>query len=222
MTGIRLKTIYRLLFDHFGPRHWWPADTPFEVAVGAILTQNTNWRNVEAAIANLRWAGALGAEALCRLPVERLEELVRPSGFFRQKAARLHDLSCHLVERYAGDLTAMLAGPLDRVRDRLLERPGIGPETADSILLYAGGHPSFVIDAYTRRLFARLGWFENQPAYAELRRRIMQALPPEAELYKEYHALIVEHCKVYCRKQSPLCASCPLLSVCPTGKRNSA
>ena len=151
-----LSDIFDLLAAHYGPLHWWPAETPFEVVVGAILTQNTNWRNVERAIAHLRAAGTLTPEPLLSLPRAELEKLIRPAGFFRQKAERLQLFTAHLFARFGDDLAAMLAGDLDAVRRDLLALKGIGPETADSILLYAGGRPSFVVDAYTRRLFTRL------------------------------------------------------------------
>lgn len=210
----RLYLLFERLAEHYGPLHWWPADTPFEVVIGAFLTQNTAWRNVELAIAALRQAVPLTPRALHDLPRERLEELIRPAGFFRQKAHRLQLFAGHLLHRHAGDLAAMLQGPLDEVREQLLTQPGIGPETADSILLYAAGRPSFVVDAYTRRLLRHYGLLKGDEDYETIRGLFMRHLPADVDLFNEYHALIVEHCKTYCRKR-PLCTSCPLRPHCP-------
>jgi len=215
MNLLDLQTLYARLFDHFGHQHWWPADSPYEVVVGAILTQNTAWGNVEKAIAGLAEEGALSARVLADMPLPRLEALIRPAGFFRQKGARLQRLSRLLVARYHGDVSALCAGELDEARHRLLELQGIGPETADSILLYAAGRPSFVVDAYTRRLGSRLGLLRGDEPYEAIRRRFMEELPAQAPLYNEYHALIVAHCKAFCRKRRPLCCDCPLAEVCP-------
>jgi endonuclease-3 related protein len=214
-----LMQIFDRLAAHFGPLHWWPAETPFEVVVGAILTQNTAWTNVELAIAGLKAAGVLRPEGLRELARDRLEELIRPAGFFRQKARRLQLFVAHLFARCGGDLRSLLAGPLRDVRAELLSLEGIGPETADSILLYAGEHPTFVVDAYTRRLFTRLGILHGTEGYEQIRSLFMVALPEEADLFNEYHALIVEECKTFCRKNTPLCPSCPLLSKCPFGRK---
>ncbi len=214
-----LLSIYQQLFERYGPRCWWPAESPFEMAIGAILTQNTNWKNVEKAIANLRAAAALSAEAICRLDQEELERLIKPSGFFRQKAERLQLLASYLCRNYAGSLELLLQQPLEPLRQELLGLKGIGPETADSILLYAGGHPSFVIDAYTLRLFSRLGLFKSDEKYHRARDFFMQRLPEDPQLYNEYHALVVIHCKEHCRKQ-PLCAGCPLASICAYRQQN--
>lgn len=208
-----LMTVYRLLYDRYGPCHWWPAETPFEVAVGAILTQNTNWGNVERAIASLRTADTLSSAALCTLPRSELERLITPSGFFRQKAERLQLFGCYLRDHYRGHLETLLAQPLEPLRRELLALKGIGPETADSILLYAGGHLSFVVDAYTGRLFGRLGHLHGTEKYEEIRSFFMHQLPPEVPLYNEYHALIVNHCKEHCRKR-PACPACPLETIC--------
>ena len=214
-----LMTIYQQLLAHYGPRHWWPADTPFEVVIGAILTQNTNWNNVEKAIVNLRSANALSCAALCNLPQPELENLIRPSGFFRQKAQRLQLFSCYLRDNYQSNLQAMLQQPLNDVRKELLAQKGIGPETADSILLYAGKRPSFVVDAYTGRLFRRLGLLDGSEKYEQIRSLFMQKLPTESDLYNEYHALIVIHCKEHCKKR-PLCTGCPLESGCAYRQQN--
>jgi endonuclease-3 related protein len=218
----RLIDIFDRLAAHFGPLHWWPAQSPFEVVVGAILTQNTAWRNVEYAIANLQEADALTPAALAGLDPSALEALIRPAGFFRQKAERLQLFARHLFARHGGELAALLAGPLETVRAELLACKGVGPETADSILLYAGGHPSFVVDAYTRRLFTRLGLLRGDEGYEATRALFMDHLPPDTDLFNEYHALIVEECKTFCRKRSPLCPACPLLAVCPYGQAATA
>ncbi len=213
-----IREVFRQLAAHYGPLHWWPAETPFEVVVGAILTQNTNWRNVERAIAHLRAAGALAPERLNTVPREELEILIRPAGFFRQKAERLQLFTAHLFARHGGDLQRMLGGELAAVRRELLALKGIGPETADSILLYAGGCPSFVVDAYTRRIFSRLGLLTGKEPYETIRTLFMEHLPAEADLFNEYHALIVEHAKMLCRK-NPRCPDCPLLSCCVWGQK---
>ena len=210
----QLTTIQQLLHDHFGPLHWWPADSPFEVVVGAILTQNTAWTNVEKAIHNLKQARVLSSEKLANLPVNQLEELIKPSGFFRQKAARLHNLAKHLMEEWQNNLDDLCSGPLDDARQRLLALSGIGPETADSILLYAAGRPSFVVDAYTRRIFKRIGLLHGKESYDEIRLIFMQNLLEDAEGYNEYHAQIVQLAKTCCRKKKTFCSECPLNAVC--------
>ncbi|PLX84913.1 MAG: endonuclease [Desulfuromonas sp.] len=214
----RLQAIFDLLAAHFGPLHWWPAETPFEVAVGAILTQNTALTNVEMALANLHEAGAVSAAGIHGLERGELEGLIRPAGFFRQKAERLQLMTAHLYGRHGGRLETLLAAPLGEARAELLGLKGVGPETADSILLYAGGHPSFVVDAYTRRLFGRLGLLDGDEGYEAVRSLFMDRLPRDADLFNEYHALIVEECKIFCRKRSPLCPACPLLPICPFGR----
>ena len=219
---VRLRDIFDRLVDYFGPLHWWPADSPFEVVVGAVLTQNTAWRNVELAIANLKGAQALSLEALREAATGDLERLIRPAGFFRQKAERLKLFVDHLFRLHGGELSSLLSGSLEEIRGELLSLKGIGPETADSILLYAGGYPSFVVDAYTLRLFLRLGVLGGTEGYEEVRALFMDHLPHEADLFNEYHALIVEECKTFCRKRLPLCSACPLQPVCPFGLRSSA
>lgn len=218
----RLQDIFDRLIGHFGPLHWWPADSPFEVVVGAVLTQNTAWRNVEMAIANLKEGMALSPEALRDIRTEDLERLIRPAGFFRQKAERLKLFATHLFRCHGGDLASLLSGPLEEARAELLSLKGIGPETADSILLYAGGYPSFVVDAYTLRLFIRLEVLGGTEGYEEVRALFMENLPHEADLFNEYHALIVEECKTFCRKRLPLCSACPLQPICPFGLKSSA
>jgi endonuclease-3 related protein len=218
MSENPLIRVFDTLKRHFGPLHWWPAESPFEVAVGAILTQNTAWTNVEKAIANLRAANVLSPLELQKLAIPVLEDLIKPAGFFRQKARYLHQFTNFLVEHCGGDIATLCAGPLNDVRQRLLALKGVGPETADSILLYAAERPSFVIDAYTRRIFSRLGILQGKQHYETIRRRFMEALPHETKLFNEYHALIVELAKTVCRKNSPACDECPLLSSCPYGQ----
>jgi endonuclease-3 related protein len=209
-----IPDIQHRLHDHFGPLHWWPADSPFEVVVGAILTQNTAWTNVEQAIHNLKCAKALTPERIAFGPVDQLEELIRPAGFFRQKATRLQNLAKHLVVDWQNNLNDLCGGPLDTARARLLGRVGIGPETADSILLYAAGRPSFVVDAYTRRIFERLGLLRGHEKYDEIRQMFMENLPEDPKLYNEYHAQIVQLAKTCCLKQKTFCSECPLNDLC--------
>ena len=218
-SSSRLFELYQQLFDHFGPQHWWPAETSLEVVLGAILTQSTNWSNVEKALANLQRAEALTIARLAALPDEELQELIRPSGFFRQKAARIKQFVRHLEHHHQSDLARLLSQDLNRARNELLKLNGIGPETADAILLYAGDRPSFVIDAYTVRLLQRLGLLGSDPGYEALRLAFMQVLPVDAGLFNEFHALIVRTCKLYCRKRDPICRECPLLPNCPTGQK---
>lgn len=208
-----LNDIFNCLLNHFGALHWWPAESSFEVVVGAILTQNTAWRNVEVAISALKDAESLTVGNLLRMDRQRLEALIRPSGFFRQKAERLQLFAAYLTNHYAGDLAAMLSGPLQQVRDELLRCKGVGPETADSILLYAGHRASFVVDAYTRRLLGRLGLLQGKESYNQIRQMFMAHLPHNSDLFNEYHALIVEQCKQYCRTK-PICCDCPLRGDC--------
>lgn len=205
--------LFETLLGSYGALHWWPAETPAEVCVGAILTQNTNWKNVEKAIVNLRRAGLLALEPLWEVEQERLAELIRPSGFFNVKSARLKEF-VGWVLRGHGSLETMFGGDWRALREELNGVRGIGRETCDSILLYAGGKPSFVVDAYTKRLFSRLGLVRETDSYDEVRAFFMDALPLESGLFNEYHALIVEHCKRHCRKK-PLCGGCPLRPVCP-------
>jgi endonuclease-3 related protein len=177
-----VRTIYRKLSRAWGPQHWWPAETPFEVIVGAILTQNTSWTNVERALTNLREAGMLSVEGIRRLPPAELEQLVRSSGYFRQKALRLKNFIAFLDEKHGGSLDDMLATPTLELREELLAQNGIGPETADSILLYAGHHSIFVVDAYTRRVLERHEAVTRDAKYDEIRTLVEQALQDEKPL----------------------------------------
>lgn len=177
--GALVRAIYRKLTRTWGPQHWWPAETPFEVIVGAILTQNTSWTNVERAMASLRSAGALTLERIHKLPIEELEVLVRSSGYFRQKAKRLKSFAAFVHEKYDGSLDRMFQTPTPRLRDELLSLNGIGPETADSILLYAGNHETFVVDAYTRRVLERHEAVKSSARYDEIRVLVERALQRE-------------------------------------------
>jgi endonuclease-3 related protein len=205
--------VYRRLFERFGPLHWWPADTPFEVCIGAILTQNTAWTNVEKAIVALRQAAIMTPAAVRDVDTEDLAQLIRPAGYFNVKSVRLKDFVTWLFLHHRGSLERMFAGDWRTLRMELLQVRGIGPETADSILLYAGNMPTFVVDAYTRRLFHRLGLLPEDAGYDEARDMFVKHLPADTPLFNEYHALIVEQCKQFCRKK-PLCKGCPLLDNC--------
>ncbi len=212
-----MHDVYQRLFEALGPQHWWPGETPFEVMVGAVLTQNTNWRNVEKAIRNLREADLLDPAALYAVPVEELEELIRPAGYFRVKARRLRSLLAFLMERYGGSLEAVFATGLSTLREELLALSGIGPETADSILLYAGGLPAFVVDAYTHRILARHGWIDFEADYHQIQDFLQSCLPDDPALFNEFHALLVYVGKHYCRKRAPQCSRCPLCEMLPDG-----
>jgi endonuclease-3 related protein len=214
-TGERLKAIFLRLLEHFGPRFWWPAETPFEVCIGAILTQNTAWTNVEKAISALKGADLLTIEGIEAIEAGRLAELIRPSGYYNVKSIRIKGFVEWLRERHGGSLDVMFNGEWRELRKELLKVAGIGPETCDSILLYAGGKPTFVADAYTRRLFHRLGMLPADAGYDKMRLLFMEHLPDDAQLFNEYHALIVEECKTFCRTR-PLCDLCPLALQCPT------
>lgn len=214
----QLQAIYTRLYDHFGPQHWWPGDTPFEITLGAILTQNTAWTNVEKALANLKRARLLTPAALHRTPVQDIAALIRPSGYYNLKALKLKAFVDFLFERHRGRLSHLWASDVDALRAELLAVYGIGPETADSIILYAAGKPIFVIDAYTRRIVARVGLADANVTYDELQRLFMDNLPLVAPLFNEYHALLVMLAKRYCVKTSPLCAPCPLRDLCATSQ----
>jgi len=212
-----LQEVYRRLFEAFGPQHWWPGESPIEVVVGAILVQNTSWTNVEKAILKLREAELLDPRALVDIPLEELEEYVRSAGYFRIKARRLRNLMQFIVDRFDGSLDAMFRTPLAELRPALLSVSGVGPETADSILLYAGQLPTFVVDAYTYRIFTRHGWIEPETDYHRLQEYSQSQLPDEVQLYNEFHALLVRLGKEFCRKTNPRCAPCPLRELLPPG-----
>jgi endonuclease-3 related protein len=211
---------FQTLTQRLGPQHWWPARTPFEVVVGAILVQNTAWSNVERAIANLRRERLLTPRAMERVSTARLERLVRPSGYFRQKAKKLKAFARFLRREYAGSLALMFRVPTSELRLKLLAVYGIGPETADSILLYAGGHAIFVVDAYTHRILGRHGLTGSRSALSELTQRkpnyegvrgiVEASLPRDPDVYNEFHAQLVHVGKHWCRPRQPRCHECPL------------
>jgi len=204
-----LRDIYRRLLRRFGPQHWWPGQTRFEIIIGAILTQNTNWSNVEKAIANLKKAGVLTADKLHAVDIKKLAELIRPAGYYNIKAARLKSFLDWLFENYAGKLKNLKDVPTDRLRRELLGVKGIGPETADSILLYAFERPVFVVDAYTARIAARHHLIDEGAGYDEIKDFFESHLPAEVALFNEYHALLVRLGKEFCRP-TPRCDRCPL------------
>ncbi|HOW98307.1 MAG TPA: endonuclease III domain-containing protein [Kiritimatiellia bacterium] len=218
-TGTRrrapAKKLYRALFNAWGPQRWWPGRTRLEVIVGAVLTQNTAWGNVEKAIGRLRRADALSLPRLHALPLRQLEGLIRPAGYFRVKARRLRALTTMIVDRH-GALPALFRLSTPDLRDELLRVNGVGPETADSILLYAAGRPAFVVDAYTRRFMTRHGWLAPKATYDETARALAGGLPRNVRLYNEFHALIVRLGKDCCRPR-PLCGGCPLAPWLPRG-----
>lgn len=207
--GADVAGIYRRLRTRFGPQGWWPAETPFEVIVGAILTQNTAWGNVERAVANLKAARLLSARGLTRVPRRRLARLIRPSGYFNQKALKLKAFMAFLKREYGGSLAAMGRAPTAALRAKLLAVHGIGPETADSILLYALGRPVFVVDAYTVRVLSRHGLLPPGARYEEAQRFLTARLPRGARLFNEFHALFVRVGKEFCGTR-PRCGGCPL------------
>lgn len=205
-----LLAMYDSLFSALGPSHWWPGDSPLEIAVGAVLTQNTNWGNVDKAIGNLKNAGVLDARALLNLPDEQLAELIRPAGYFRLKTKRLKNLLTFLDSEAGLDMKRLASQDFETLRPKLLQVKGIGPETADCILLYALDKPSFVVDAYTARIMSRHGLLPEDAAYDELRCFFMDVLEPDTALYNEYHALLVRTGNTWCKKKAPLCHECPL------------
>lgn len=209
---LSVRAIYQILFRHFGPQHWWPAETSFEVIVGAILTQNTNWRNVEKAIENLKKTGLLTVDALARATIEDIERAVRPSGFYRQKAYRLKVFVNYLNDLCGDNLRSYFKKDLVKLRSELLTQKGIGPETADSILLYAGNKPIFVIDTYTRRILARVNKLTFK-TYDQYRLYFEQNLAASTRVFNEYHALLVKLAKENCRN-TPRCTTCPLIDDC--------
>jgi endonuclease-3 related protein len=215
-----LRRAYQLMRDHFGHQHWWPGETRFEVCIGAILTQNTSWSNVERAIANLKTSGVLSPERMFELPETQLAQLIRPAGYFNVKARRLRGFLHVLVTDFGSSLERLFAGETADVRGRLLAIKGIGPETADSMLLYAGGHSSFVIDAYTKRIFLRHRWSATGADYEELQRMCEQSLSHKSgaqrlDYWQDFHAQLVMVGQHFCGSQQPLCDQCPLRELLP-------
>jgi len=210
-TAEKLQALYDAMFATYGPQHWWPGDTPTEIIIGAILTQNTAWRNVERAIENLKNASALNWLDLRDLPHEQLAELIRPAGYFNVKTRRLKAFVQWLWDSYNADLDRMFATPLHSLREELLSINGIGRETADSILLYACGLPTFVVDAYTARILTRHRLIDETADYDEIKELFESSLPDNVQLFNEYHALLVHVGKEHCRPK-PRCSGCPLES----------
>ncbi|MFH1904754.1 MAG: endonuclease III domain-containing protein [bacterium] len=204
--------LYTSLLSHFGSQHWWPAKTPFEVVVGAILTQQTTWKNVEKAIENLKSSHVLDPCKISNLSLRKLEVYVKPTGFYRQKARRLKDICTYIFKEYNGSLKRLFNKETCSLRAELLSLKGIGPETADSIILYAAEKPSFVIDAYTKRIRERLQ-LTDELDYESLKKFFESNIPEDVEVYKEFHALLVELGKNYC-KTKPVCKNCPLSKKC--------
>jgi endonuclease-3 related protein len=210
-----LPQYYEALFRAHGEQHWWPGRKPFEVIVGAILVQNTTWVNASRAISNLRQANLLTPYALERASQPGLSRLIRSSGYFRQKARKLKAFSRFLRTEHRGSLKAMFRTPTETLRAQLLRVHGIGPETADSILLYAGNHPVFVVDGYTRRILERHGLATGKESYEEIRRLFEKSLLNDSRLFNEFHALIVHTGKNFCRARAPLCSQCALRPFLP-------
>ncbi|MHC4062270.1 MAG: endonuclease III domain-containing protein [Planctomycetota bacterium] len=209
MVREQLLEIYQLLFERFGPQHWWPGETQFEIIVGAILTQNTNWQNVEKAIANLKSSDLLSPEALHNIEIGDLAKLIRPAGYFNVKAKRLKSFIDWLFANYGGDLRGLESVGTERLREELLSVKGVGRETADSMLLYALNREIFVVDAYTARVAVRHGLIEPEADYEQLRELFQSNLPEDAQLFNEYHALLVRVGKEFCRPKAR-CPACPL------------
>jgi endonuclease-3 related protein len=217
MLSDRLEQIYDLLFERFGPQDWWPGDTPFEIIIGAILTQNTNWTNVEKAIANLKKNSVLSPDKLHKLDIKKLAGLIRPAGYFNIKAKRLKNFINWLFENYSGKLKNLEKVPTDRLRRELLSIKGVGPETADSILLYAFERPVFVVDAYTFRICSRHRLIDKGADYHQIQEFFESnlaasrkgRLTADVQLFNEYHALLVRLGKDFC-KPTPRCEDCPL------------
>jgi len=211
----KLQDIYRRLLARYGSQHWWPAEGPFEMIAGAILTQSAAWVNVEKAIASLKAAEALSPQALRRLPLPEIAALIHPSGYYNAKALKLKSFAQWLGEHYEDNLDKLWAEEIDRLRHQLLSIHGVGEETADSIILYGAGKPIFVIDAYTRRIINRLGLTPDINSYAAYQALFMHGLPIDVDLFQEYHALLVCLAKDVCRRR-PLCRQCCLKSICPS------
>ena len=210
----KLIVIYNTLLSHFGHQNWWPGETRDEIIIGAILTQSVSWQNVETAINNLKRENLCNLEAIHHTYIETISPLIRSTLYYNQKAKKLKIFTDFLFDQFAGNLNAMFSLNLNELRTKLLEINGIGPETADSILLYAGGKPIFVVDAYTKRIFTRLGFAENNWNYKQLQDFFMENLPSDVDLFQDFHAQIVKLGKEYCRKNKPKCDGCPVKKIC--------
>jgi endonuclease-3 related protein len=212
----REMDVYERLLGEYGPQHWWPADSPFEVIVGALLMPQTTWKNVAEAIRNLRSARLLDVRRLASAPILTIRKHVRVAGLYRTKPRRLRDFCRHLLDRAAGDFRRYFDRPTEVVRADLLAQDGVGPETADSILLYAGGHPVFLVDAYTIRIGRRIGLFDTD-RYDIVQRHFADRVPTDLATCQEYHALLVAHAKARCRPV-PKCDGCPVRDLCDVGR----
>ncbi len=212
-VAIELEEMYNRLLARFGHQQWWPGDSPFEIMVGAILTQNTNWNNVEKAIDNLKRAGLLSLDSLSELPQALLAEYIRPSGYYNIKAGRLKNFFNLLESDWDSDLQSFLAQSRDSLREQLLSVKGIGPETADSMILYAAEQPVFVVDAYTHRILSRHAIIDDSYDYHDIQGLFMDNMEEKTSLYNEYHALIVRVGKEFCKKSKPVCHNCPLSGI---------
>ncbi|MEW6103168.1 MAG: endonuclease III domain-containing protein [bacterium] len=210
-----LEKIYNLLYNTFSDMNWWPGETQFEIIVGAILTQNTAWKNVEKAIENLKRENLLSPGKMNEIPEEKLANVIKPSGFYNQKAKKLKAFINFLFLRYSGSLEKLFEKGLFFLRNELLSIHGIGNETADSILLYAGNKPIFVVDAYTKRILARHRIIDEKATYNAIQSIFMENLPKDVFLFNNYHALLVKVGKDFCKKTNPLCKRCPLNEVYP-------
>ena len=206
----KIEEIYHQLSGFYGPLHWWPGETAFEIIIGAILTQNTSWSNVEKAITNLKKYNLLQPAAIYQLNHDELANLIRPAGYYNIKAKRIRAFLQFLVENYSGSLETMFDQPLAKLRTELLKVKGIGEETADSILLYAGQKLTFVVDNYTRRIFSRHGMIQENLPYSSIQAQITNNLKENVQVYNEFHAQIVMIGKTYCKRRQPDCQSCPL------------
>jgi endonuclease-3 related protein len=210
-----LLKVYQAMLKTHGYRHWWPGDTPFEIMVGAILTQNTAWKNVEKTIAGLKKEKLLSISGIRKVPLAKLAKVIRPSGYFNQKAKKLKGLVRHMDQEYSGSLKRMKQQPLPALREKLLEVWGIGPETADSILLYALEKPVFVVDTYTKRILLRHRWIPASAGYSHIQQLLTCRLPKEERLYNDYHAQLVAVGNRYCKRSQALCEQCPLQPYLP-------
>jgi len=218
----KLLKIYSLLLKEYGKQHWWPVTSnqpEFEIIIGAILTQNTSWKNVEIAISNLRKNNLIRVEEIKGINKNKLAALIKPSGYYNQKAERLKIFAEYITANYNGNLNKFLIKDTAKLRKELLTIKGIGPETADSIILYAAKKPVFVVDAYTKRIFTRLGMINKKSSYEEIQSFFQERLKNNVNLFNEYHALLVKHAKQYCRTR-PLCSGCPLKGDCEYGKHH--
>ena len=214
-----LQEVYDRLLYCYGPQGWWPGESPFEVIVGAILTQSTAWVNVEKALDSMRNAGCWSFEAIAALPADELAQVIRSSGYYSAKARKLQAFASHVLENYGGELQEMFGTDVAELRGELLSIHGIGEETADDIIVYAAGKPSFVMDSYTRRIVDRMGMRPDgrNPGYRSYQSLFQNNLPADAPLFNEYHALLDRHAKETCTKREPRCGQCCLSDLCPTG-----